>query len=290
MEIGIGLPATIPNVEGRQVLDWARRADQRGFATLGVIDRVVYGNYEPLIALAAAAGVTERIRLTSTVLLATLRTNYALFAKQAASLDRLSGGRLVLGLSVGGREDDFQVSGVDMHSRGRIMDALLERSTAVWRGELGVGPAPASPGGPRLLIGGATPASFRRVAKYGIGWIMGGGSPEHLAQGAAAVREAWAAAGRQGAPRLAALAYYALGPNARGAADSYLHDYYGFLGPTADFIAGAALVTAEQVKGAIEAFDEAGCDELVLFPCDPDVSQVDQLADVAAAAVGRPFR
>jgi alkanesulfonate monooxygenase SsuD/methylene tetrahydromethanopterin reductase-like flavin-dependent oxidoreductase (luciferase family) len=286
MDIGIGLPATIPGVEGRRILDWAQRAEQRGFSSVGVIDRVVYGNYEPLIALAGAAAVTERIRLTTAVLLAPLRTNHVEFAKQAASLDRLSGGRLVLGLGVGMRADDFEVSGVDLGSRGKAMDALLARAGAVWSGELGVGPEPATPGGPQVLIGGSVPASFRRAAKYGTGWIMGGGSPEDFRAGAATAREAWAAAGRDGEPRLAALGYYALGPNARAAADSYLHDYYGFLGPVADYIANAAAVTPEQVSGAIEAFTAAGCDELILFPCAPQLDQVDQLADVAGLAAG----
>src|SRR5438067_2210143 len=103
MEIGIGLPATIPGVEGERVLEWARRADAGPFSSLGIIDRLVYPNYEPLIALAAAAGATRRIRLMPSILIAPLR-NTAMLAKEAASLDALSGGRLTLGLAVGGRE------------------------------------------------------------------------------------------------------------------------------------------------------------------------------------------
>ena len=109
MQIGIGLPANIPGVQGKLILDWAKKADSGPFSSLGLIDRLVYPNYEPLIAFAAAAGVTQRIRLMTTVLLAPLR-NTAILAKQAASLDALSGGRLTLGLAIGGREDDFHAA------------------------------------------------------------------------------------------------------------------------------------------------------------------------------------
>lgn len=280
MDIGIGLPATIPNVEGRVVLDWARAADRRGFSTLGVIDRAAYGNYEPLTTLAAAAAVTERIRLTTSILLAPLRTNHVEFAKRAATIDRLSNGRLVLGLAPGGREDDYTVSDVDFHSRGTALDSLVERATAVWRGDVPpVGPMPVTPGGPPLIFGGQSDATFQRVARHGAGWIASGGSREMFKPLSASVRDAWSAAGREGTPRLLALGYFALGANARAAADWYLHDYYAFLGPLADRVAAGALVTTEQLAETIAVLGDAGCDELILFPCDPDVAQVDRLAE-----------
>src|SRR5689334_23186044 len=105
MDVGIGLPATIAGVTGAQVIEWARRAEARGFSSLGTIDRLVYGNYEPLIALAAAAAVTERIKLGTAILVAPNRVNGALIAKQAATINHLSGGRMVLGTAVGGRKD-----------------------------------------------------------------------------------------------------------------------------------------------------------------------------------------
>src|ERR671910_2095554 len=98
MDVGIGLPTTIPGVGRDQLLEWARRAEARGFSSLGTIDRIVYDNYDPLIALAAAAAVTERIRLASTILIAPYRSNGALVAKQAASLDVIANGRLVFGV------------------------------------------------------------------------------------------------------------------------------------------------------------------------------------------------
>src|SRR6202044_1586816 len=135
VDIGIGIPNTVPGTEGRRLIDWAKNAEEAGFSTLGTIGRLVYPNYEELIALAAAAAVTSRIRLTTSILLAPLHTNIALFAKQAASLDRISGGRLVLGLGIGGREDDFAASGLTMAGRGRRFDEQLAEMQRIWAGE-----------------------------------------------------------------------------------------------------------------------------------------------------------
>ncbi|MGI8921745.1 MAG: LLM class flavin-dependent oxidoreductase [Solirubrobacteraceae bacterium] len=283
MDIGIGLPTTIQGTQGATIVAWAKRADARGFSTLGVIDRVVYDNYEPLAALAAAAAVTTRIRLTTSILLAPLRTNHELFAKQAASIDRLSDGRLVLGLAVGGREDDYSESGLDFHRRGAELDALLERAASLWREPTAaIGPKPARAGGPELVFGGSSPPAFRRVAQYGNGWIAGGGGVETFREGAALAQEAWSAAGREGSPRLLALSYFALGDGARAAADSALKHYYAFLGPYADQIAASASLSAREVADTVEGFAAAGCDELILFPCSADEAQIELAADAAA--------
>src|SRR4051812_5695497 len=189
MDVGIGLPSTIDGVQGAQVLEWARRAEARGFSSLGTIDRIVYGNYEPLIALAAAAAVTERIRLATTILIAPYRLNGALVAKQAASVDRLSNGRLVFGVAVGAREDDYAVSGADLRTRGKQFDEMLALWQRIWSGESfgpagAVGPPPAKDR-PTLIIGGTADAAFQRAARYGDGWIMGGGAPDQFKEGAA---------------------------------------------------------------------------------------------------------
>ena len=283
MDIGVGLPATIPQVEAGQILDWARAADQQGFASLGIIDRLVYGNQEPLVTLAAVAGVTERVRLVTSILLAPLRTNAALLAKQAATIDHLSGGRLVLGMAVGGRQDDYQASGLELSDRGQRFDALLEELRRIWSGEPrgfagAIGPTP-PPGRPTVVIGGNSPQSFERVARWGDGWIAGGGPPAWFAQGAAQARSAWSRHGRDGEPRLAALAYAALGPDARDHADRYLRDYYAFLGPAAEQIAAGALTDPQALRDTVAQFEQAGCDELILFPCNPDPGQVGLLAD-----------
>jgi alkanesulfonate monooxygenase SsuD/methylene tetrahydromethanopterin reductase-like flavin-dependent oxidoreductase (luciferase family) len=283
MEVGIGLPAAIPGTGREALVDWARLADARGFSSLGTIDRLVYANLEPLVALAAAAAVTERIRLATTILIAPYRANGALVAKQAASVDVLSGGRLVLGAAVGGREDDYEASGVDFHTRGRRFDAMLDEWQRIWAGEsFGFAGAigPTRDGGPTLMIGGTADAAFARAARYGAGWVMGGGPPDRLPDGRARLEAAWKEAGREGAPRVMALGYFALGDGAREAADGYLRDYYGWLGEAAGMIAAGALIDPDAVRARVEAFATAGCDELILFPCHPDPGQVDLLADV----------
>jgi alkanesulfonate monooxygenase SsuD/methylene tetrahydromethanopterin reductase-like flavin-dependent oxidoreductase (luciferase family) len=273
MDVGIGLPSTIRGTTGPQIVEWAKRAEARGFSSLGTIDRVVYANYEPLIALAAAAAVTERIKLATTILIAPLRVSGAMLAKQAASVDALSGGRLVLGVAVGGREDDFEATGADLGTRGKAFDHMLEQWDEIWSGDA-IGPA----AHPTVIIGGSANAAFRRAAAHD-GWIMGGGSPDQFREGLAKLEEAWQAAGREGKPRTMALSYYALGDDAQAAAQAYLGDYYAFTGNFAQMIVDSAATDAATVKAYVQGFADAGCDELILFPCDPDPGQVDLLAD-----------
>jgi alkanesulfonate monooxygenase SsuD/methylene tetrahydromethanopterin reductase-like flavin-dependent oxidoreductase (luciferase family) len=281
MEVGIGLPTTINGVTREQVLEWARRAEARGFSSLGTIDRIVYGHHDPLIALAAASAVTERIRLATTILIAPLRANGALLAKQAASIDHLSGGRMVLGVAVGGREDDYSASGVDFRTRGREFERMLGQWQRIWAGEsFGYAGPIGPPGRPTLIVGGASDVAFARAARYADGWISGGGAPDQFGERVEKLRAAWRAAGREGEPITQSLAYFARGYGARPAADGYLNDYYAWLGPeVAGAIAGSAATDAETVRGYVDAFAAAGCDELIMIPCDAHPEQVDLLAE-----------
>ena len=281
MEVGIRLPNSVLGVDRAGIVDWSRRAEEAGFSTLGTIDRLVYPNYESLVVLAAAAAVTERIRLATDILIAPLRANTALLAKQAATIDALSGGRLTLGLAVGGRDDDFDVSGVDFRARGRIFERQLGELGAVWRGERGVGPTPARGDRPMLLIGGNARAAFERAAKHGDGWTQGGGTPDMFAQGLQQLNAAWSEAGRDGKPRTTALFYFALGPDGERAARQNLGDYYAWLGDFAEQIVASAAKDGDTVKQYLAGFEAAGADEVICFPAAADVGQVDLLAEAA---------
>jgi alkanesulfonate monooxygenase SsuD/methylene tetrahydromethanopterin reductase-like flavin-dependent oxidoreductase (luciferase family) len=285
MDITMGLPDMVAGVTRDALLEWSRRAEARGFPGLVSLDRLVYAGYEPLIALAAAAAVTERVRLTTQVLLAPWRLNAALLAKQVATIHHLSNGRMVLGVGLGSREDDYAASGTTTRDRGDRLTAMLEEMLQIWAGEErgyagGIGPPLDDIGRPQLLVGGGVEASFRRAAKFGDGWTGGGVPPEEFARRAEAVRKAWRAEGREGEPRLTALAYFALGPNAVDDAAHDLEHYYAWLGDeTASAIAGSAATDEATVRAYAGAFEAAGCDELAFFPTSTDPQQVDLLAD-----------
>jgi alkanesulfonate monooxygenase SsuD/methylene tetrahydromethanopterin reductase-like flavin-dependent oxidoreductase (luciferase family) len=283
MDVAIGLPSTVPGVRPDEVLEWARRAEERGFSSLGVLDRLVYPNYEPMMTLAAVAAVTERIRLTTAIAIVPYRANTALFAKQGLTLDSLSGGRAVLGMALGAREDDYLASGVDYHQRGKFFDVQLEEIRRIWHGDTHghvIGPPPAREGGPEIMIGGQVEASFRRAAEHGEGWIMGGGTPDQFKEGLEMLNRAWSDAGREGKPRTGALTYYGLGDRGEQNAREDLMHYYAWLGDeVAGAIAGSAATSAEMAQGYRDAFADAGCDELFFFPTSTEVEQVDLLAE-----------
>jgi len=189
----------------------------------------------------------------------------------------------VLGLGLGGRDDDFTASALPTAGKGRRLDQQLAEMKRIWSGERyghagGIGPEPVRPGGPELILGGTAEATFRRVALLGDGWIMGGGTPEMFAGAAAGVEAAWQEAGRPGKPRKLSIAYFALGPGARNQADNYLLNYYGWLGDVARQIAAGAAVGTEMVRGCAAAFESAGCDELIFVPTTASPDQVGLLA------------
>jgi alkanesulfonate monooxygenase SsuD/methylene tetrahydromethanopterin reductase-like flavin-dependent oxidoreductase (luciferase family) len=275
--VGIGLPGAIPGSQPDQLVEWARRSEAAGFSSLASLDRVVYDCLEPLVTLGVAAAVTKRIGLGTYVLLAPTRGPSALLARQAATLDRLSGGRFTLGLGVGAREDDYQAVGADFHSRGRRLDVMLAELNQTWcrAGPEPVGPAPFN-GRPRIVLGGRSAAALERVGRCADGWVAG--DTGFFAAGAASVLAAWQAHERDGKPTLQAVAYFALGPDAARHAYEYLMDYYGFAGSRAAAVANSALTSPDAVRETAAAMNEAGCDELVLFPCLANPGQVDLLA------------
>ena len=272
MNIGVGLPTTNPGATGELLLDWARRADAGPFSSVAVLDRVVYDSIEPFAALAATAGVTSRVRLATMIAIGPLRPT-ALLAKQAGSVHALSGGRLTLGLAVGARTEDYEAAGVEHRGRGR----KLAEQLAYIRGDVDgdrVGP---SREGIEILVGGMSGQAFARMARYADGYAHGGGPPRAFASAVARAEAAWADLGRPGRPRLWGQGYFTLGDLERG--NAYLRDYYAFTGPFAERIVAENLTSARAVKDFVRGYEEAGCDELVLFPAVADPQELDRLQE-----------
>ncbi|HEX2049600.1 MAG TPA: LLM class flavin-dependent oxidoreductase [Actinomycetota bacterium] len=282
MRIGIGLPNAVADAPGELIPAWARRAEDAGFSALATIDRIVYPSYESLVSLAAAAAVTERVELVTDVVVAPTR-NAVLLAKEAASVDRISGGRLVLGVAPGARADDFDATGQDYTTRGRRFDADLQTMHDVWDGKALSDSGKASvPGAGRrvpLLLGGTSDKAIERTIEWGAGWTAGGGGPEAARHTAAKVRSAWSDAGRDGSPRIAALTYFALGPRAREGAEASLRDYYAFIAQWADAIVEGSPTTVDALRDAVAAYADAGVDDLMLIPTIAELDQVDLAAD-----------
>lgn len=286
MQIGIGLPSQVPGVTGTTLLDFARRAEARGFASLYTSDRLVWSSFDPLATLAAVGGATERIGLNA-VVLGPLRANHALFASTIASVDHLaSPGRLRLSLSPGPRPDDFERSSLDFHARGRQLDALLDELEHSWRDDDGVGPKPATPGGPPLLFAASSAPALRRITTRGAGWLAGPGI-EQFETFSAQVRKGWRERGRSGSPILAATCKYALGKAAEESMRHTTRGYYSFAGP--DMIAALideTATTPQRIVEEVEAYERAGCNELYFLSQHDDPAQIDQLADVLGDRLG----
>jgi alkanesulfonate monooxygenase SsuD/methylene tetrahydromethanopterin reductase-like flavin-dependent oxidoreductase (luciferase family) len=280
MRVGIGLPAAIPGAPATLVGEWAAASERAGFRSLGVIDRLVYDNLEPLLTLAAAAERTESIELLSTVLTVGYRRNPVVLAKQIATLDELAGGRLTVGLGLGGWPEDYAASNVEQARLGALFEEILETMRSAWSGGIVGAAGPmreVAPGRPRLLIAGLVPAGYARAAAWGEGWVAPSFGLEALTEGIAGVRRAWEEAGREDRPRIVVERYFCLGDEAEEIANHYLHHYYG---PTyLPAVLADTLTDQRGLRAELDRLAELGCDDVVLLPCRGDLDQVGLLAE-----------
>jgi alkanesulfonate monooxygenase SsuD/methylene tetrahydromethanopterin reductase-like flavin-dependent oxidoreductase (luciferase family) len=285
MRLGIGLPNTMAHETDRALmLDWARTAEEAGFAYLSTIDKPNYDAWDPLVTLAGVSGVTEHIGLATTILQLPPR-NEVLVAKQAAVVDQLSGGRLTLGVAQGGREDDYEVFDAPFHGRSERFEAQVGRMRAIWRDarasdrEHGaVGPAPVQEPAPAVWVGAMTPGAVARAARVADGFVFGTAGSAAMKEAAPRIREAFAKEGKEDIT-VAGLAYVAVGDDPQAALDEGAHHvlrYYGQLWTEPGNLIhhGPAAKIAEELAAYADAVDV-----LMLFPQIPSLDQVAQLAE-----------
>ena len=287
MKIGLGPTFLTPTKSWDIIKAMAERAEAGPYHSFAVMDRLAYDSYEPIAMLAAVAAITSRVRLMTAVLVSPLRTA-GILAKQAATIDAISDGRLTLGLAVGSRADDALVAPSGFHDRGRRFTEQLEEMKSIWAGQrlegatYAVGPMPVQQGGPELLLGGTAERALDRVGRFADGYVMGGraNDPDWVRDIIAQVNEAWARHGRSGKPRFVASVPCAFGPNAREQIDQAIEHYYG--GRPSRGGARQARGnpdSAEAVREFIAMHEELGTDEIVLRPARLDLAQVDKLTE-----------
>ncbi len=290
VKLGMNLPVMVPGLDRDAILDWSRRIDAGPYETLASGERIAFPNPEMLVTLSAAAAVTERVKIVFDVLVLPMHPA-ALVAKRVATLDVLSGGRVVLGVGVGAREEDYRAAErvLDATRFARLDEqvALLRRAFAgekVVEGALRpVEPLPLQPGGPPIWAGALGPRSIRRAARWadGLAGFSFGPSAEEIGTAFERARKAWAEEGRP-APRLVTSFWFALGPKAREQLDAYLARYLAFLGPgVPEKLAPTVTVTsARALRDAARQVAELGADELILVPTSADPEEVDRVADL----------
>lgn len=285
MKIGIGIPNTVLGVQGSTLVEWSRRAEELGFSTLATIGRVVWPAYDEFVALAAAAAVTERIGLMTNIALMPT-WDPARFAKASASVDQISGGRLTLGVGVGGRPDDFDATGREWSARGRVLEEGLDVMHATWAGSASAGLDQSF--GPKavrgripLLFGGDATIAGRRAARRNGGLTIGGAPFEMAGEAVTSARAAYREAGGDAELAIVALNYFSLGDEHTQESLHNLRSYYGFAGDYAEMIAQGAARSAGEIRRRTDGFAALDIDQLIWDPTVDDLGQVERLADVA---------
>jgi alkanesulfonate monooxygenase SsuD/methylene tetrahydromethanopterin reductase-like flavin-dependent oxidoreductase (luciferase family) len=289
MQIAMTLPTMLAH--GRtESLAWCRAIDEGPWSSLAVPERVTFPSHSWTVELAAAAALTERVRLWTTIVVLPAHPEVPV-AKDLASVDRLSDGRLTVGVGVGGREHDYLALGASFARRWQRMDDQVAAMRRVWTGDPPfdgadpVGPPPVQPGGPPLVAGVMGPKALARAARWADGVddastitsVDGDAAARRFAE----IRDAWRAAGRTEAPHISASLWYALGDGARDRLRSYAYDYLRIFG---DDMARAmsestTADSAEALSEAVDLLRAAGCDELFLVPTTADPKELDRTRD-----------
>lgn len=288
MKIGLNLPVMAPGLDRDRLYAWCRGIDEGPFSSLAVGERINFPNPEITVTLSAAAAWTSRVPLFYNVLVLPMHPE-ARAAKQIATLDMLSNGRVVLGVGVGAREDDYAAVGAPWEGRLGKLERQVGELRRLWAGGLASGasdqidPKPVQPGGPKVLMGALFPRAITRAAHFADG-ILGFSftlAREELDYAFDGARAAWKAAGRAEKPTLVTGCWFALGSNGRAQMDEYLGRYLRFLGPSAaGLIPLVPTVDAQGLRDAVARARDAGADEIVLAPTTLDPSEVKRLEDL----------
>jgi alkanesulfonate monooxygenase SsuD/methylene tetrahydromethanopterin reductase-like flavin-dependent oxidoreductase (luciferase family) len=286
------MPVMEPHLDADTLKAWSRLIDGGPFSSLCWGERIAFDNPECLTLLGALAAWTDRVRLVTTVVVPQLH-DPVMLAKSLATGDMLCGGRLTVGLGVGGRHEDYQAVGADPATQ--TMRGMAERVAVmkrVWAGEkvtestLPVGPPPLQAGGPSLLVGTIGPKTVRSAAAWadGLAGTTLDLDVDNQNELYDVARDAWAQAGKP-RPHLATSFWFALGDgdDAREQVRRHLRRYMNWL--PADIVEAMAPTTGfagteAELADVLRKFEAVGTDEIHLIPTSSNVDQVRRVAEV----------
>ena len=284
------LPVMEPDLDASILESWSRFVDDGPFSSLCFGERMAFDNPDALTLLGAVAAWTSRVRLATTVLVPQLHHPVQL-AKAIATGDVLSGGRLSVGVGVGGRDEDYRAAGAELSTK--TMQGMADRVATmrrVWAGERvvdavrPVGPAPVQAGGPEILVGTLGHKTVRHASTWADG--IAGMTLDVDVSGVAALfdtaRSSWADADRP-APRLTTSFWFAVGDEPRAQIHRHLRHYMNWL--PADLVDALAATagfagTPGELRDALRRFEDVGTDEVQLIPTSVDLSQVERIAEI----------
>ena len=292
-KIGLCFVNPAPQIQPEYVTTIAKKCEAMGLHSFWVIDRIAYDNLEPLTVLAAAAAVTEKIRIGTSVLLAGLR-HPALLAKTVATLDFLSRGRVTLGIGFGSRENDFTAVEVPFKGRGSRAEETLGLVKRLWTEEavthrgkffqvenLTIGPRPIQSPHPPIWMGGSADVALKRAARLADGYICGSSAIPEFPSLWEKISGFAISAGRDPAKiEKAGLTFMAIDENkskAVEACSAYLQRYYGKVRMDVEknLLVGAPEACAERIK----SFFSKGLDTLIIGTARADLRQLDLLGE-----------
>jgi len=294
VQIGMTMPVMEPDLDAGVLKRWARLIDDGPFSSLCWGERIAFDNPESLTLLGALAAWTERVPLVTTVVVPQLH-DPVMLAKQLATGDMLCGGRLTVGIGVGGRHEDYRAVGAD--PKTQTMRDMAERVAVmkrVWAGEkvtesvLPMGPRTVQEGGPRLLVGATGPKTLRSAAAWadGLAGITLDLDVDKQAEFFDVARAAWAESGKP-KPHLATSFWFALGDSgdARGQVHRHLRHYMNWIPP--EYVDAMAPTTGwsgteEELVAVLRKFAAIGTSEVHLIPTSSDLDQVRRVADLVA--------
>jgi len=292
MKIGICLPYMKAGLTREDYIDWFTRVDEGPFHSVSCGERIHGPTYDMRVVLAAAAMATKRVEITPTLYVLPMH-NATRVAKEVATLDILSGGRVKqIVVGYGGREKDYEAVGATFTGRYGRMDRQVETLRQVWSGEEivegggPIGPEPLVAGGPRILAGAMGPKSIARCAQWSDGLYAwsGNGETHELENTFAMADSAWQAAERTATPYRLGGFWYTLADNGQQKLYDYVYDYLAIAGPEIATMMAESVhrSSPDAIREALDNAEAAGCEELFMVPATAELSELDRLMELLA--------